>query len=106
MSNRDEQFAGFAKALLQRIDEAIGKEADRAERGEATQTQQEFANMLGVIIAHAAYDLVEHSIYCNGISPDYWPDGRCYGQASDIYLREIARNVERIPDMSTLPEEK
>ena len=99
MSNdaRTTQFAGFAKALLTKIDASIGNASERMERGNVS--EKEFANELGTMIACAAYDLVEHAIETanyNGISG--WIQGK------NIPL--FHKVVQSIPDMAALPEEQ
>lgn len=88
MSNnaRDEQFAGFAKALLSKMldhhDGWIDFNEDNPEEIEA----------YSEIIAHAAYDLSLHVL-------DHIEDGGMFAGLHE-------RLLEDVPDMLELPEEK
>ena len=94
MSNdpRSEQFAGFAKAVVEKLYEQGGEWWDIGNDNWREEWQE--------IIAHAAFDLVRHALYCDGLSPLAW------GHASDIYEREVNKRLEAVPDLPELPEEK
>lgn len=87
MSQKDTQFAGFAKAVLIRMLEQrewLGMDFNRDDREEV----EEYS----AIIARAAYDLVQHTLL----------------NVEHINLDRlaIAEHVARIPDMAALLEEK
>lgn len=83
MSQRDTQFAGFANALIKRL---VGEPLPDAYRS---------AEETHLLVARAAYDLVEHTL---GIVPHLL---QVVGDAKDLDVV-----MPYVPDLPTLPEEK
>lgn len=92
MSNRDDQFVGWAKVVYEKLARNVLL-SDKGMDIEAFKREQE------AILARAGYDLVQHALYCDGLAPSAW------GHASALYEREITTHANAIPDLSTLPEE-
>lgn len=106
---RDTQFQGFADLVFDKLSElgliALADVHNFKENPDLAVTlQQEMNACTKQILANAAYDLVRHAIYCDGITRPYWPGEAHYGQASDIYERETTAAANNIPDMRQWPE--
>lgn len=100
--SRDDQFKDFAERLFEELKpDLVLLCVELGRRNTAGILQSE--EIIKQQLARRAYDLVAHAIHCNGIHPKYWHGGM---QASDIYMREVAKEVNAIPDLPTLPEEQ
>jgi hypothetical protein len=90
MSKRDEQFAGFGRALIMRM-------LDQRGSGyiDFNVDNPEAIDEYSAIVARAAYDLVEHTL---GFVPQLMnvvPDAQ--------HLRDV---MPHVPDLPELPEEQ
>ena len=99
MSERDTHFLGSAKIVWDKLEDLKSHDffSDLSADDWAREEQK--------IIAHYAYDLVYHALYCNGVEAWYRP-GKDYPNPSVKYERKVIEHANEIPDLTEWPTTK